>query len=144
MNEVGLYVLLLNNFWHIQWKVRYRPCIQHNPICIFNGYISMIAYPTSGINTELLTITVSRKKAWKSRVRGRMDFHCINFCTAWIFIMSTYCLFHFKKINRNEKQINSHLLNINWMQITLLGTQLHSHGVAACLALHWMRQVWKS
>ena len=40
-----------------------------------------------------------------------------------------------------NKLISLHLFNTNWMQITLLGTQLHNHGVAACLALCWVGQV---
>ena len=42
--------------------------VQHNAICIFNEYINMTAHlqTTSGINKELLTITISEKKDRKN------------------------------------------------------------------------------
>ena len=46
----------------VQWKVRYRSCGQHNAIFIFNEYVTAHPKTTSGINKELLTITISEKK----------------------------------------------------------------------------------
>lgn len=58
-------------------------------------------------------MTMSGKEDWKSKVRVRMTFHCINFCTAWIFIMYTYSFFNFfKETEMTNKLINLHLLNI--------------------------------
>lgn len=47
----------------------------------YNGYIRIIVYPqtnSGAINKELLTMTI-REEDWKSKVRIRMTFHCINF-----------------------------------------------------------------
>lgn len=69
----------------VQQKVRYRSCIQHDCTCIFNENVRIIVHAqttSKTINKELLIMTISGKGDWKSKVRGRITFHCINFGTA--------------------------------------------------------------
>lgn len=91
----------------VQWKIKNRSYTQYDHIYIYNGYIRIIIYPqtTSGAtNKELLTMTITEED-WKSKVRVRMTFHCINFALLE-FLSYIHIAFQFLKMDRNEKQTN--------------------------------------